>query len=184
MSKAGMHNYFGRGTGDAVVRELAMGRDLDLFLEDAGSKPITPQEAYELGLNGGSREWKRRRGQASVEWLLPPMSLDCLPEYKRGTDEGSNREEDWLSRCDFMDSCDDRWYGPKDSVFWAFHEAESEVWRQVADAWDLHDCGFVPANEFPVFMRRATAMEELLDMEERLRRARTAADIDLIERLS
>ncbi len=123
MSKAGMHNYFGRSTGDAVVRELAMGRDLDLFLEDAGSKPITPQEAYELGLNGGSREWKRRRGQARVEWLLPPMSLDCLPEYKRGTDEGSNREEDWLSRRDFMDSCDDRWYGPKDSVFWAFHEA-------------------------------------------------------------
>lgn len=184
MSKAGMHNYFGRGTGDAVVRELAMGRDLERFIDEVGQAPLTPEQAYELGLDGGFPEWKRHCGSLVREWAMPAMGLECLSEYVRGTAEGLNREEDWLSRCDFMDSYDDRCFGPEDSVFWAFYEAETEVWRQVDAAWELHDCGFVPVDAMPVYLRRATPMEALLDMEERIRRAQVEMEIRDIERIS
>lgn len=181
MSKAGMHNYCGRGTGDAVVRGLAMGRDLDLFLEDVGRTPITPNEAYELGLDGGLPQWRRQGGGQTIGMGMPPIGLECLPEYARGTAEGLNREEDWLSRHDFMDTWDDRCYGPRDSIFWAFYEVETGRWRQIEDAWGLHDTGFVPESEFPVFVRRATPMEDLLDMEHRIRMASAATDYRAIE---
>lgn len=183
MSKAGMHNYSHRNVGDAVVRSLAMERDLDRFIDEVGQPPVTPAQAYEMGLEGDLRQWRRKGGRWVVQIVSRAMGLDCLAEYARGTGEAENREEDWHSHFDFRDSGDDRCYGPEDSVLWAFYEVETEKWRQVQDAWGLHDCGFVPASEFPVFLRRATPMEDLLDMEVRIQRASTAMDIRDVERI-
>lgn len=188
-----MHNYFGRQVGDAVVRQLAMGRDLERFIDDVGQEPMTPEQAYEVARSGGERVVVRRasmfggRRWLGVEWVMPAVGVDCLEAINRGCAEAGAIERDWQQ--DFanqFDSWDSGWqdFGPMDSVHAAHAEAEWEVSRQKWDAWDLHDTGFVAEDDLPVFLRRASAVEDAMDMRERIRRAEAELEMRFIVRIT
>lgn len=186
MSRSGMHNFQGRNIGDSVVRSLALGRDLERFLDEMGRAPFTPEEAYEAVNDGRLQLWTRRRGRRwGLEAEMLPVGLDCLEAVKRATQEIENQVDDsWSRYDDFADSGYGEDFGPMNNVFWAFMEIEWDVSRQEAAAWDLHDCGFVADDDMPVFMRRATPYEAVVDMERRILQAEREREIRDLTRIT
>lgn len=110
MSKTGHHNFFNRAQKtDRIVRGILVDREVDLFISDIGDEPMTKEQAFELGCEGGlpmverivgyhnmpayggvSWSWwdrvmsKRRVPIRKVEQPQPVLPVDTIRPFESG----------------------------------------------------------------------------------------------------
>lgn len=146
MSALRIANYRNRSVADAAVRALVMERDLETFCSDLGRAPYTLDEAKVVPV----RWWLGELPAVGLEYLKP---LDEDAPWN-----ATDLSDDWDSVYDERD------FDSRTSVYWAFWEAEAEVSQQKEDMWVRQECGGFAAEDLPVFVRRATLEEDVLDM--------------------
>ncbi|MCZ8254501.1 MAG: hypothetical protein O9327_02315 [Polaromonas sp.] len=155
MSALRISNYRTPSVANATVRALVMARDLETFCSDIGREPYTPEEARAIMADGGitvpGRYW---------EGETPAVGTDCF----KALDEGAKNWDSLQTSWDLDTYFNDEPLDSMTSATWAFWEVEVDVSQQKADMWDRHECGGFTEEELPMFVRRATLEEDVMDM--------------------
>lgn len=108
MSKTGHHNFFNRAQKtDRIVRGILVDREVDLFISDIGDEPMSKEQAFELGCEGGlpmvervvgyhnmptygGGSWwdrvmgKRRVPIRKIEQPQPALPVDAIRPFESG----------------------------------------------------------------------------------------------------